>query len=120
MNRELHFPACAVPAIALASLAATGRAATRAETVEQGSHGIGAGEVAKAEIAVNGRPVTKWTPCDRGAVDADRPNGYWRQMAPKNSVLLRAELENDGEPVQLVEVRSGGACKVAYLEIETY
>ena len=82
--------------------------------------GIGEGDAQKAEITVNGRPVTGLTPCDRGRVDADRPNRFWKQLSPRASVLLRAELENDGEPVQIVRIRSGGACELIYLEIETY
>ncbi len=69
-------------------------------------------------LTVNGRAVTGLAPCDRGAVDADRPNRFCRRFseAPR---LMRAELLNDGCPVQTVSF-SGGTAPVVYLEIETY
>ena len=67
-------------------------------------------------LTVNDVPVTDLTLCDRGAVDADRPNRFCRRFAD-HCVLMRAELPNDGNPVQTVGIHG---TRVVYLEIEAF
>ena len=67
-------------------------------------------------LTVNDVPVTDLTLCDRGAVDADRPNRFCRRFS-NHCVLMRAELLNDGNPVQTVGIHG---TRVVYLEIEVF
>ena len=70
-------------------------------------------------LTVNGVPVMDLVPCDRGTVDADRPNRFCKRFTD-HCHLMRAELQNDGNPVQTVGISGGDGARVVYLEIEVF